>query len=174
METTISNSKKTSAFQPDIDQLEVLGTQIQWKDIENAEAGTVFLAAETDGPPIHLHPIQEEEFYIRQGELMVYKKDRWLTLKAGDSIIIPAKTPHTYKNVSKQPVLFDFHLSPRVRFKEMMEAMDAYVKQGKINGSDFKSVTYLCRAMAAFPDVTKSVKPPQFIVEIMALVNRLF
>ncbi len=174
METTILSSKKTTDFKPDIDQLEVLGTQIQWKDMENAEAGTVFLAAETDGPPIHFHPVQEEEFYIRQGELMVYKKDRWITLKAGDSLNIPAKTPHSYKNVSKQPVLFDFHITPRVRFKEMMKAMDVYVKQGKIKGTDFKSITYLCRAMAAFPDVTQSVKPPQFVVKIMALINRLF
>ena len=174
METTISRPKKASGFTPDIDQMEALGTQIQWSDQENAEAGTVLLAAETDGPPIHFHPKQEERFYIRQGELVVYKGDHWITLKQGDSLIIPAKTPHSYKNVSRQTVLFDFRITPRVRFRDMLEAMDVYVKAGKIKGNDFRSITYLCRVMAAFPDVTQSVKPPQFVVRIMAGISRLF
>jgi quercetin dioxygenase-like cupin family protein len=174
METTIANIKTTDGFKPDIDQMETLGTQIQWTDIENAEAGVVLLAAETDGPPIHFHPEQEETFHILQGELEVYKQDRWLVLKAGDSLVIPAKTPHTYKNTSKKPVRFEFHITPRVRFREMIEAMDVYVKQGKIKGTDFQSITYMCRVMNAFPDVTQSVKPPQFVVKLMAVINRLF
>lgn len=173
METTILSTKATGSFKPDIDQMETLGTQIQWLDIENAEAGTVLLAAETDGPPIHFHPKQEETFYVLQGELSVFKQDKWVTLKAGDMLTIPAKTPHSYKNTSKKPVLFEFHITPRVQFREMLEAMDVYVKQGKIKGTDFKSVTYLCRVMADFPDVTQSVKPPQFVVQLMAGLNKL-
>ncbi|ULQ58311.1 cupin domain-containing protein [Flavihumibacter rivuli] len=174
MQSTISNIKKIIGFRPDIDQLESLGTQIQWKDIVNAEAGIVLLAAETDGPPIHYHPRQEEEFFIRQGELMVYRRDRWIKLQEGDSITIPAKTPHTYKNASKKEVLFDFCISPRVRFREMIEEMDGYVQEQKIRGTDFKSVLYLCRVMDKYPDVTQSVKPPQFIVKLMAGLSRTF
>lgn len=173
MTTTVKNTNAISDFTPDIDQMETLGTQIQWMDIENAEAGTVLLAAETDGPPIHFHPKQEELFFVRQGELSVFRQDRWITLKAGESLLIPAKTPHSYKNASKKPVLFDFRITPRVRFKKMLEAMDVYVKQGKIRGTDFKSVTYLCRVMADFPDVTQSVTPPQPVVKLMAWLNKL-
>lgn len=174
MQTTISNIKKIIGFKPDIDQMEALGTQIQWKDIYNAEAGTVLLAAETDGPPIHYHPKQEEEFYIRQGELMVFKKNKWIKLQAGDSITIPAKTPHSYKNTSKKEVLFDFCITPKVRFRKMLEEMDVYVQQQKIRGTDFKSILYLCRVMHNYPDVTQSVKPPQFVVKVMAGISKLF
>lgn len=174
MQATISNIKKIIGFKPDIDQLEALGTQIQWKDIQNAEAGTVLLAAETDGPPIHFHPLQKEEFYIRQGELMVYKKNRWIKLKEGDSLTIPAKTPHSYKNLSKKEVLFDFCITPRVRFRNMLEEMDVYVQQQKIRGTDFKSIAYLCRVMNNYPDVTRSVTPPQIVVKIMAGISKLF
>lgn len=48
METTILNQKKVSGFQSHIDQMEALGTQIQWLDQENAEAGTVLLAQAAD------------------------------------------------------------------------------------------------------------------------------
>ena len=173
METTTLSIQTTGSFKPDIDQMEILGTQIQWMDIENAEAGTVVLAAETDGPPIHFHPKQEETFYVVQGELAVYKQDRWITLKAGDILTIPAKTPHSYKNTSKKPVLFEFHITPRGRFRKMLEAMDVYVQQSKIRGTDFKSVSYMCRVMADFPDVTQSVQPPQFVVQLMAGINKV-
>lgn len=174
MQTTISNIKKIIGFRPDIDQMEALGTQIQWKDIKNAEAGTVLLAAETDGPPIHYHPKQEEEFYIRQGELMVFKKNKWIKLREGDSITIPAKTPHSYMNVSKKEVLFDFCITPKTRFRKMLEEMDGYVQQQKIRGTDFKSILYLCRVMNKYPDVTQSVKPPQLVVKLMAGISKLF
>jgi len=176
MGTTIAvNRKKTFIdFTPDIDHLEALGTQIQWEDKLDAESGTVLLKPHTDGPPIHFHPLQAEEFYIRQGELMVYKKDKWIKLKAGDTFFIPAKTPHSYKNITAENVLFDFHITPRVRFKEMIGEIDRYVQQGKISGTNFRSILYLCRVMAAFPDVTQSVKPPQPVVKMMAAVSKIF
>lgn len=174
MEATISNIQKITGFQPDIDQMESLGTQIQWKDIKDAEAGTVLLAAQTDGPPIHFHPLQQEEFYIRSGELMVYKKDKWIKLKEGDSIIIPAKTAHSYKNTSQKEVLFDFYITPKAGFRKMMEEMDVYVQNQKIKGTDFKSILYLCRVMNNYPNVTRSVKPPQFVVKLMAIISKLF
>lgn len=173
MKSSILIGGQLNGFNPDIDQLESMGTQIQWRDLKNAEAGTVLLAAETDGPPIHYHPLQEEVFYIREGELTVFKNDRWIKLHAGESFVIPAKTPHSYKNSSGQPVLFDFCITPRVRFREMIEEMDKYVQQQKIRGTDFKSIAHLCRVMNAYPDVTQSVKPPQFVVRLMAGLSKL-
>ena len=173
--TTAANSRKAFIeFKPDVDQLDALGTQIQWDNKPDAEAGTVLLKPYTEGPPIHFHPLQAETFYIRQGELTVYKKDKWIKLKAGDTIYIPAKTPHSYKNISGETVLFDFSITPRVRFKEMIGEMDRYVQQGKITGTNFKSILYLCRVMAAFPDVTQSVKPPQPVVKMMAAISKIF
>lgn len=166
--------KATIQFKPDIDQLKALGTQIQWKDKQNAEAGTVLLMPHKDGPPIHYHPLQDEQFFIVQGELQVYKKNEWITLKAGDSIIIPKKTPHSYRNVSNEIVLFDFCITPRVRFTQMIKSMDELVQRGKIKGQDFKSIVYLSKVMAAYPDVTQSVKPPQFVIKAMAALGKLF
>ena len=165
---------KTIQFEPDIDHLEALGTQIQWKDKVNAEAGIVLLMPHKDGPPIHYHPLQDEQFYILQGELQVYKNSEWMTLKTGDSITIPKKTAHSYRNVSDGIVLFDFCITPRLRFTQMITSMDELVQQGKIKGQDFKSILYLSKAMAAYPDVTQAVKPPQFVIKVMAALGKLF
>lgn len=165
---------KSTQFEPTIDHLEAMGTQIQWKQSEDAEAGTVLLMPHKQGPPVHLHPRQKEEFFIRQGELQVYRKNKWLTVKAGDTVTIPQKTPHTYRNNSDNVVLFDFCISPKVRFTEMIESMDTLVKQGKIKGQDFKSIMYLSKIITAYPDVTRNVKPPQFVIKAMALLAKLF
>ncbi|WP_300596435.1 cupin domain-containing protein [Niabella sp.] len=165
--------KTSIQFQPDIDHLAALGTQIEWRDINGAEAGTVLLMPHKDGAPVHYHPVQEEQFLVLQGTLQVYRGKEWVTLKAGESISIPKQTPHTYKNTSGEMVLFDFCITPRVRFKEMIGAMDAFVRQGKIKGSDFRSVLYLSRVMAAYPDVTQSVAPPQFMVKALAALSKL-
>jgi len=167
METTIQS-------EPNIDHLSALGTQIRWKEKENAEAGTVLLMPHTDGPPIHYHPKQEEQFLIVKGKLDVYKNEKWITLKAGDSIVIPKGTPHSYRNASDGVVLFDFCITPRVRFTEMITSMDTLVQQGKINGKNFKSIMHLSRVMADYPDVTQSVKPPQFVINTMAALSKFF
>jgi len=164
----------TIQFEPSIDNLKALGTKIQWKEQPNAEAGTVLLMPHKDGPPIHYHPKQEERFFIVSGQLDVYKNNKWITLKAGDSIVIPKQTPHTYRNTSGEVVLFDFCITPKVRFTEMIESMDALVQEGKIKGQDFKSLMYLSRVMAAYPDVTQSVNPPQFVVRAMAALSKIF
>ncbi|MCX6319224.1 MAG: cupin domain-containing protein [Bacteroidetes bacterium] len=166
--------KKGTFFLPDIDQAEALGTQIQWLDINNTEAGTVLLQPKTDVPPVHFHPHQEELFYVKEGELEVFLTNKWINLKAGNSLKIPRKSLHTYRNHSIDQIVFDFTITPVVRFRKMMEEMGVYVQQGKIRGTDFRSTTYLCRVMTAFPDVTQSVKPPQFFVKCMAFINRVF
>lgn len=174
MQTITRETEKILKFNPDIDHLQALGTQIQWRDSANAEAGTVLLLAETDGPPVHYHPLQEELFYVRQGTLMVFKKDQWIKLSAGDSLKISRKTAHTYKNISGEPVIFDFTITPRYGFRKMIEEMDFYVRQGKIKGKDFRSILYLCRVMNNHPDVTQSVKPPQLVVKLMARLSKIF
>lgn len=166
MQTSIS-------FQPDIN-IKALGIQIQMKEEAGAEAGTALLQANTDGPPIHLHPSQDEIFKVLQGELQVFKKDQWITLKAGESIFIPKKTPHSFKNNSSKTVLFEFHMTPRVRFTEMMKHMEELANQDKIKGQDFKSVMYLSKVLSAYPDVTQNVKPPQFVINTMAKAANLF
>lgn len=161
---------------PDIDNLEVLGQQIAWKqeNAANVIEGTVLLLPKTEGPPIHFHPKQDEEFYITEGELQVYKKDKWVTLKAGQEIKIPAKTPHTYKNTSANPVVFEFRITPEGRFKQMIQEMDDQIGQGKIKGKDLKSMMRMSKIMAAYPDVTQNVNPPQFVIKTMGALAKIF
>jgi quercetin dioxygenase-like cupin family protein len=166
--------KQINLVQPDVDNLEALGSQITWKKEAGSAAGTVLILPKTDGPPIHFHPIQREEFQVLQGELQVYKENKWITLKAGEGILIPARTAHTYKNTSNETAVFDFCITPKGRFKSMIEEMDASVQQGKITGKNLTSMMRLSKIMAAYPDVTQNVAPPQFVIKAMGKLASVF
>jgi len=55
------------------------------------------------GPPLHRHDF-EETFIILEGELDATFRGRRMSLRAGETINIPANAPHRFQNVSKLPV----------------------------------------------------------------------
>lgn len=162
-------------FEADIDNLDALGIMIKLKPTDTIEGGTALLLPHTFGPPIHFHPLQSELFTVVQGELEVFKKNVWILLKAGEKIFIPKRTPHSFRNISNEVVVFDFVVTPKIGLTYLLLTYDELVKSGKVkNISDFKSILYMSQAMAAFPKVTRSVKPPHFVVKLLSTLGKLF
>ncbi len=50
------------------------------------------------GPPLHIHPYQDEVFYIASGEFLIQLADEVFLAGPGDTIFIPKGTPHTFAN----------------------------------------------------------------------------
>ena len=51
------------------------------------------------GPPLHIHQIEDEWFYVLEGEYVVQVGDEKFRLTAGDSLLAPRKVPHTYAHL---------------------------------------------------------------------------
>lgn len=65
-----------------------------------------------DGPPLHVHYEQDEEFYITEGEFLVQVGTERFTLKAGDLIFLPRNIPHTFLTLTNTArMLFMTHPS---------------------------------------------------------------
>ena len=63
------------------------------------------------GPPLHYHRFFDESFEVIEGELEIdigEKKRRGASrrLRAGESVIVRAGTPHAFRNASAHPVTF--------------------------------------------------------------------
>jgi quercetin dioxygenase-like cupin family protein len=53
------------------------------------------------GPPPHIHHLEEEQFYVLEGQLTYSVGDQTYQVKAGDFIHIPRGTVHSFKNGPK-------------------------------------------------------------------------
>jgi quercetin 2,3-dioxygenase len=51
------------------------------------------------GPPLHVHQLEDEWFYVMEGEYVAQVGDERFTLTAGDSLLAPREVPHTYAQV---------------------------------------------------------------------------
>jgi quercetin dioxygenase-like cupin family protein len=53
------------------------------------------------GVPLHIHPFQDEIFYVLQGEYYFQVGEDKYRLTVGDSIFLPRKLPHAWTQVSE-------------------------------------------------------------------------
>ena len=75
-------------------------------------------------PPLaHLHPGQDEEFEILEGEIAVRVGDEERTLRAGDRLTIPRGTVHAMWNASDAPARATWRVTPALRTHEMFRTI---------------------------------------------------
>lgn len=63
---------------------------------------------EKGGPPLHVHPRQDEIFFIMEGEYLFQVGEDKYNLKAGDTIFLPRTVPHAFAQVSEMGKTFFF------------------------------------------------------------------
>lgn len=55
------------------------------------------------GPPLHVHQIEDEWFYVMEGEYAAQVGEERFTLTPGDSLLAPREVPHTYAHLGEGP-----------------------------------------------------------------------
>ena len=94
-----------------------LGRQVVPADNKMKDGGKSFMAR-----PSHIHLLQDEVFYVTQGEGLWYLRGQApRRLKAGDTITIPQFLPHRFENVpgGTEPLAFDYNYDSSMREMEM-------------------------------------------------------
>ncbi len=83
--------------------LNTLDIKISGKDTENDLA--VFEQTgltSKGGPPLHIHPYQDEWFYVIDGEYLFQVGDEKYYITAGDTIFLPRKVQHAFIQLTEQ------------------------------------------------------------------------
>jgi mannose-6-phosphate isomerase-like protein (cupin superfamily) len=123
------------------------------RQIENPATGEriVFLrtAAETDGALLemddfwaradhrtseHVHPAMEERWEVVAGSVRFEIGGAARTVEAGETIVAPAGTPHTARNVGEQPAHLRIQMRPALRWQEFVERL--FVLAGSSQGGE--------------------------------------
>jgi len=55
------------------------------------------------GPPVHIHPHQDEWFYVMEGEVLFQVGSERKTLRAGESMLGPRGIPHGFMGAGSTP-----------------------------------------------------------------------
>jgi len=54
------------------------------------------------GPPLHVHELEDETFYVLEGEITFFIGGQTILAKAGDYVFAPRGIPHTFKVCSEE------------------------------------------------------------------------
>lgn len=145
------------------------------------DTGGAFLEAEQiiapfdEGPPVHMHPHQEDRYTVVAGILDVYVDGKLHRVGAGESLAVPKGTPHTLKNSQGEEVRLINRHTPAMNFQGMMATLHRLVLSGKVKSlppRDLSSVIYLSLLFMRYKEDVVSVKPPSFVMAAMAFLGR--
>jgi quercetin dioxygenase-like cupin family protein len=81
------------------------------------------------GPFCHFHPAQDEWLYAMEGEFRVEIGNQKLTLKPGDSVLMPRKVPHVWAQVGETPGKLLIAFTPAGKMEEFFRD---FGKTGKL------------------------------------------
>jgi quercetin dioxygenase-like cupin family protein len=101
----------------------------------NGERVVVEAYVEPDGAvaAAHVHPAQEECFDVLAGELEFRIRKQTLVARAGDRVLVPAGTPHRFRNIGPETAHFTCEVRPALGFEQLIETMFSLAADGKVN-----------------------------------------
>lgn len=75
------------------------------------------------GPPLHVHPQQDEWFYVTAGRYVIVAGELRFDLGPGDAVFGPRGVPHTWAYVGGEPGRIVFAVAPAARIEEFLRAL---------------------------------------------------
>ena len=82
------------------------------------------------GPPLHIHPAQDEIFIILEGEHLFQLGNEQHRLTAGDTIFIPRNTPHAPAQLSDVG-RYLFFFTPSGKMEDFFRALASATSAGQ-------------------------------------------
>ncbi len=76
------------------------------------------------GPPLHLHHVEDEWFYVMEGEYRVKVGDTLYSLHAGDSVLGPRGVPHAFAFVGPTSGRLLITYAPAGQMEEFFDSRD--------------------------------------------------
>ena len=162
-------------FKPNVDLTRSFNTQYQLiDDMPGCDNGFSSMKGGVDGPPIHKHPHQQQEFTIVEGEMEIFLNGKWNKKSKGDSVTVPPDTPHSYRSRSQEDCLFEYKIIPHGEFSEMIRCFGRLTDAGTVKGTkDFKSLAHFALAFKKYSHDVVSVNPPDWVISMFAAYARM-
>lgn len=113
--------------------------------------------------PEHIHPFQENNFKIISGACMFSVNGKEQLLEAGNSIHIPAKTPHFFYNSGTRDCHYIQEFKPALQIEKFFETFFALSEDGKLNKNGIPNVFHGSMIMLKHRNEIRITNPPWFM-----------
>ena len=110
----------------------------------------LFLPPGARVPARHAHPIQEERFTMVAGRMRFSFGRRSVLAKPGDTVVVPAGTPHWFGNPGPEPSQARVEVRPALRTEEFFEANEAMARAGRFFGTRLPRLSDLALVLLEF------------------------
>jgi quercetin dioxygenase-like cupin family protein len=138
------------------------------------EADGALLQIETFNPrgpaePEHVHPLQESNARVLAGTLHFNVRGRTSVIRAGETIVIPANTPHCFWHEGEEAAHAIQELRPALRTEDFFATYFGLARDGKLNEQGIPSNLFLLAVLTdAYWEVIRVTHPPMWIQRIFA------
>lgn len=90
------------------------------------------VAPSRPAPPEHSHPNQEERFTVERGRFGYVLGDRRLEATAGEVVVVPPGTNHTFWNAGTDELGVIGEVRPALRFEDFVETIHVLIRDGRL------------------------------------------
>ncbi len=117
--------------------------------------------------PVHVHPLQQSEAEVVSGSLVFEVAGERRRLRAGESIRVPANTPHRFWNDGDEDARSIQSFRPALDIAAFFETMAALGEQGRLDASGMPRPMQLAVMVPAFADEVRPARPAWAILRTL-------
>ena len=122
--------------------------KVSGKDTNNE----LYVVEENDpkdvGPPLHIHPNQDEVFFITKGNYLVKIGDELFNLKKGDTAFAPRNIPHCFLTIGEGPHQMILTYQPAGKMEAFFyNRKIQHTRKEKLLSSNLKNMTWRLLAL---------------------------
>ena len=149
---------------------------MRWEITRDGEALEMrnWFGPRAGGPPVHVHDAAEESFEVVEGRLEVCVGGEWRMLGPGDKAVIAPGVPHTLRGHPEMSgTVLNIH-RPALRYAEFFREFHRLVQTGAVTlpPKDPRSLLVFGVLFTTYPDLQRTVKPPQAVVDVLGRIGR--
>jgi hypothetical protein len=127
--------------------------------------------------PEHVHPFQQSGTEILSGSLRFRIGGEERSVKVGESITIPANTPHNFWNDAEDEAHHIQWFRPALKIDRFFEMLFGLAQDGKLNDKGLPSLLQLAVGVPYFGDEIRLTTPPwafqRALFGVLAPVGRM-
>lgn len=117
--------------------------------------------------PEHVHPFQESGAEVISGSLRFRVGGEERSVKVGESITIPANTPHHFWNDGQEEAHSVQWFKPALKIDRFFETFFGLAQDGKVNEKGLPSLLQLAVMVPHFGDEIRLTRPPWILQKVI-------